>query len=62
MTIHIRRAAVLGSGVMGSGIAAHLANQGISVLLLDLPVEDVTDEERAKGYRLNMHPFAISVR
>ncbi|MFB4160087.1 3-hydroxyacyl-CoA dehydrogenase/enoyl-CoA hydratase family protein [Geomicrobium sp. JSM 1781026] len=49
MTIHIRRAAVLGSGVMGSGIAAHLANQGISVLLLDLPVEDVTDEERAKG-------------
>src|SRR5689334_14219931 len=32
----IRKAAVLGSGVMGSGIAAHLANAGIPVLMLDL--------------------------
>ncbi len=29
---HIRKATVLGSGVMGSGIAAHLANIGIPVL------------------------------
>ncbi|WP_050180163.1 3-hydroxyacyl-CoA dehydrogenase/enoyl-CoA hydratase family protein [Domibacillus robiginosus] len=35
MIQHIRRAAVIGSGVMGSGIAAHLANAGIPVLLLD---------------------------
>lgn len=35
----IRRAAVIGSGVMGSGIAAHLANAGIPVLLLDRVVE-----------------------
>jgi 3-hydroxyacyl-CoA dehydrogenase len=32
----IRKAAVLGAGVMGSGIAAHIANAGISVILLDI--------------------------
>ena len=32
----INQAAVIGSGVMGSGIAAHLANIGIPVLLLDI--------------------------
>ncbi len=32
----IRRVAVLGAGVMGSGIAAHLANAGIPSLLLDI--------------------------
>jgi 3-hydroxyacyl-CoA dehydrogenase len=31
-----RRAAVIGAGVMGSGIAAHLANAGLQVLLLDI--------------------------
>jgi len=33
----VRRAAVLGAGTMGSRIAAHLANSGIPVFLLDLP-------------------------
>lgn len=32
-----RHVGVLGSGVMGSGIAAHLANAGLEVLLLDIP-------------------------
>ena len=36
MSLRIRKAAVLGAGVMGSGIAAHLANAGIPVLLLDI--------------------------
>ncbi len=36
MTVPIRRVAVLGAGVMGSGIAAHCANAGIPVLLLDI--------------------------
>lgn len=36
MGIEIRKAAVLGAGVMGSGIAAQLANAGIPVLLLDI--------------------------
>ena len=43
-TSTIRKAAVIGSGVMGSGIAAHLANAGIEVFLLDIvppnPSED----------------------
>ncbi|MCC7253979.1 3-hydroxyacyl-CoA dehydrogenase/enoyl-CoA hydratase family protein [Hyphomicrobium sp.] len=32
----IRSAAVIGAGIMGSGIAAHLANAGLDVVLLDL--------------------------
>ncbi len=36
----LRRAAVLGAGTMGSRIAAHLANAGVSVLLLDLASTD----------------------
>lgn len=36
MSQPIRRVAVLGAGVMGSGIAAHIANAGIPVLLLDI--------------------------
>src|SRR5438270_6828504 len=36
MSDRIRKAAVLGAGVMGSGISAHLANAGIPVLLLDI--------------------------
>jgi 3-hydroxyacyl-CoA dehydrogenase len=34
------KAAVLGAGTMGSRIAAHLANAGVSVVLLDLPSAD----------------------
>ena len=46
----IRKVAVLGSGVMGSGIAAHVANAGIPVLMLDIvppeagPGEDTEQE------------------
>lgn len=36
MPLSIQRAAVLGSGVMGSALAAHLANAGIPTLLLDI--------------------------
>src|ERR1700677_4407198 len=39
-----RRAAVLGAGTMGSRIAAHLANAGIPVLLLDLPSKPGTSD------------------
>ncbi len=34
--MEIRQAAVIGAGVMGSGIAAHIANAGVPVLLLDV--------------------------
>jgi 3-hydroxyacyl-CoA dehydrogenase len=49
MTKPIRHVGVVGSGVMGSGIAAHLANAGIKVTLLDivppnLPEKDATNK------------------
>jgi len=43
----VRRAAVLGAGTMGSRIAAHLANAGIPVLLLDLPPKSATERPLA---------------
>lgn len=52
MVQQIKKAAVLGSGVMGSGIAAHLANIGIPVLLLDIVPTELTDEEKKKGLTL----------
>ena len=39
-TSTIERCAVLGAGLMGSGIAAHLANAGLPVLLLDMPAKE----------------------
>lgn len=41
--MEIRRAAVIGAGVMGSAIAAHIANAGVPVLLLDLVPEGAGD-------------------
>ncbi|WP_075982798.1 3-hydroxyacyl-CoA dehydrogenase/enoyl-CoA hydratase family protein [Bacillus massilinigeriensis] len=52
MVQQIKKAAVLGSGVMGSGIAAHLANIGIPTLLLDIVPRELTDAEKAKGLTL----------
>ena len=48
----IKGAAVLGAGVMGSTIAAHLANAGVKVLLLDIVPKELTEDERAKGLTL----------
>lgn len=48
----IKKAAVLGSGVMGSGIAAHLANIGIPTLLLDIVPRELNDDEKKKGLTL----------
>lgn len=52
MVTNILKAAVLGSGVMGSGIAALLANSGISVLLLDMVPSHLTETEKAQGLGL----------
>ncbi len=43
-----RHAAVLGAGVMGAAIAAHLANAGMRVLLLDIVPPDLKEEERTQ--------------
>lgn len=48
----IRKAAVIGSGIMGSGIAAQLANVGISCLLMDVVPQSLTQAEEAKGLTL----------
>ncbi|CAM3558994.1 3-hydroxyacyl-CoA dehydrogenase/enoyl-CoA hydratase family protein [Paenibacillus lupini] len=48
----VRRAAVIGSGVMGAGIAAHLANAGMRVLLLDVVPQTLLPEEEKRGLTL----------
>lgn len=48
----LARAAVLGAGVMGSTIAAHLANVGVPTLLLDIVPPALTDEEKRRGLTL----------
>src|SRR5688500_9299476 len=48
----IKKVAVLGSGVMGSRIAAHFANIGVQVLLLDIAPNELSAEEQAKGLSL----------
>ena len=45
----INRAAVIGAGTMGLGIAGQLANAGVDVLLLDIPAEG--DNRNAHGER-----------
>jgi 3-hydroxyacyl-CoA dehydrogenase len=50
--MQIKKAAVLGAGVMGAQIAAHLANAGIPCLLLDIAPRELTPEEAAKGLTL----------
>ncbi|MFZ5826769.1 MAG: 3-hydroxyacyl-CoA dehydrogenase NAD-binding domain-containing protein [Bacillota bacterium] len=53
MPMAIRKVAVLGAGVMGAQIAAHLANVGIPSLLLDIVPNKLTPEEEAKGLTLS---------
>ena len=52
MERHIKKVAVLGSGIMGSRIACHFANIGVAVLLLDIAPKDLSAEEQAKGLTL----------
>ena len=64
--MNVRKAAVLGAGTMGAGIAAHLANAGVPVLLLDIAPQDSEDRnqivkslfEAAK--KLKPAPFMLS--
>ncbi|OYX25090.1 MAG: 3-hydroxyacyl-CoA dehydrogenase [Flavobacteriales bacterium 32-35-8] len=45
----INNIAVIGSGIMGSGIACHFANIGVNVLLLDIIPRELNDAEKIKG-------------
>ena len=48
----IKKVAIIGSGIMGSGIACHFANIGVDVLLLDIVPRELNDKEKAKGLTL----------
>ncbi len=48
----IKKVAVLGAGVMGAQIAAHLANAGIPSYLLDIVPKELTEEEKRNGLTL----------
>ncbi len=49
MSFEIKKAAVLGAGVMGATIAAHLTNAGIECVLLDIIPFELTEEDKKKG-------------
>jgi len=53
----IKRAAVLGAGVMGSQIAAHLASAGIDVCLLDIVPPSMTEDDKKKGVKAEDKAF-----
>jgi 3-hydroxyacyl-CoA dehydrogenase len=48
MKRRIKHVTVLGSGIMGSGIAAHFANIGVEVSLLDIVPFELTEAEQKK--------------
>ncbi len=52
----INKVAVIGSGIMGSGIACHFANIGVEVLLLDIVPRELNDKEKAQGLTLESKP------
>jgi 3-hydroxyacyl-CoA dehydrogenase len=49
MSFKIKKAAVLGAGVMGANIAAHLTNAGIECYLLDIIPFELTEDDKKKG-------------
>ncbi len=49
----IKKVAVIGSGIMGSGIACHFANIGLEVLLLDIAPSSLNDAEQSRGLSLD---------
>jgi len=53
MKYKIHRSVVIGAGTMGAAIAAHLANAGVSVTLLDIVPTQLTPEEEKKGLTLD---------
>lgn len=52
MKRRINKVAVIGSGIMGSGIACHFANIGVEVLLLDIVPRELNDKEKKQDLSL----------
>ncbi|HWP86138.1 MAG TPA: 3-hydroxyacyl-CoA dehydrogenase/enoyl-CoA hydratase family protein, partial [Terriglobia bacterium] len=57
---NVRKVAVLGAGTMGARIAAHFANCGIPVCLLDLPPAQLLPEEERQ--QLTVHSPSVRNR
>ncbi len=53
MKRRVNKVAVIGSGIMGSGIACHFANIGVEVLLLDIIPKEPTEKEKKLGLTLD---------
>ena len=53
MSYAIKRVVVIGSGTMGGGIAAQVANAGLPVYLLDVAPSELTPEEEKRGLKLD---------
>ena len=53
MNKNISKVAVLGSGIMGSGIACHFANIGVEVLLLDICPKELNENEVKQNLNLD---------
>ena len=53
----IRKVGVLGAGVMGQGIAAHLANAGVRALMLDIVPRDLTPDDEKQGLKRDDRRF-----
>ena len=54
-SIKIKKVAIIGSGIMGSRIACHMANVGLDVLLLDICTRELSPAEEKAGLDLD-HP------
>lgn len=57
MAYSINKAAVIGAGTMGMGIAGLLAGAGVNVVLLDIVPPTLSDEEKAKGVTVDTPAF-----
>jgi 3-hydroxyacyl-CoA dehydrogenase len=57
MRREIRKVGVLGAGVMGQGIAAHLANAGVPVVMLDIVPPQLTPDDEKQGLRQDSPRF-----
>lgn len=55
--MEIKKVAVLGSGIMGSAIASHLANAGIPSLLLDIVPHELSEDDKKAGLTLESKRF-----
>ncbi len=53
MNRRIKKVAIIGSGIMGSGIACHFANIGVQVRLFDIVPRELNDKEKSKGLTLD---------